>query len=91
VKFPFRVAKEVEMINDRLKFLQKEMAAKFKHGNVAFAQSDQTRHFVNSLMGQLNKYLYGIDSSQYSQDSITHCFLQTGFNFYALRQPVLKI
>jgi hypothetical protein len=46
-KFPFRVAKEIEFINDRLKFMQKEMAAKFKVQNVAFSLSDQMREQVN--------------------------------------------
>ena len=49
--FKFRVAKEIEFINDRLKSIQKEMAAKFKQGNVGIALSDSMRMQVNSLMG----------------------------------------
>ena len=41
--FKFRVAKEIEFINDRLKSIQKEMAAKFKQGNIGFALSDSMR------------------------------------------------
>ena len=38
-KFPFRIAKEIEFINDKLKFMMKEMSAKLKGGNVAFVMS----------------------------------------------------
>ena len=69
------MAKEIEFINDKLKFIQKEMAAKFKHQNVSFALQDRMRNQINEIMGQINKYINGIDSSQFDRDCIDHCHL----------------
>lgn len=85
-KFPFRIAKEIEFINDRLKFTLKEMSAKFQSGNVAFVMSYQFRAQINQLMGQLNKYVYGLDSSQLSRNKIDHCHLQP-HHFQELNPP----
>jgi hypothetical protein len=55
------------------------MAAKFKHQNVSFALSDEMREQINQIMGQLNKYIYGLDSSHFSRDAVDHCHMQAHY------------
>lgn len=64
------------------------MAAKFKNQNVSFALSDEMREQINQIMGSLNKYIYGLDSSQFSRDAIDHCHMQA---HYQPAPPILRM
>ena len=57
--------KETEFISDRLKFILKEMAAKFRQGYVGFASSTEMRREVNNLMGLINEFTYKTNSRTY--------------------------
>lgn len=71
----FKISKQIELINDRVRQMLKEVSAKFARGNIQFATSDRFVNQVNSLMGQLNMLIYGSNSNLQSLDCFDHCKL----------------
>ena len=59
-------------MNERLKFILKEMAAKFRQGYVGFANSREMKAEINKIMGLINAFTHNVNSRSYKLTQIDH-------------------
>lgn len=83
----FRQVKEVEFVCDRIKLLRKEMAAKFKAGEIGYAYTSQSRLTLNKLGGMLHRLINGIDSfARFDRHAVDHNVLSANYKRHVNRK-----